>query len=186
MCEESCLPPASPACMLHSQGPLSLWKDQSTWGRACSLADMGGCSALPGRRPGTGELCLYSTLLFNASTLILASSLTSSSRSRFTFLSLLDSSATKFRKRDELSWISTRIIASDPYTKLKGVSLVVDWGVVVVSPHNSRNLLCPGSFGLLEPSLQTSEQDSVGRLDLPIRLRVLDWCEHLLYSNFWA
>ena len=68
------------------------------------------------------ELHLYSTLLFKASTLILASYLTSSSRSRFTFLSSLDSSTIKNS--------STRIIVSEPYTKLKGVSLVVDRGVV--------------------------------------------------------
>ena len=45
------------------------------------------------------ELFLYSTLLFKASALILASSLTSSSRSKFTFHSLFDSSTTKFWKR---------------------------------------------------------------------------------------
>ena len=73
------------------------------------------------------KLYLYSTLFFKASALILASSLTSSSRSRFTYLSSLDSSTTKFWKRGEFSWISTGIIASEPYTKLKGVSLVVDW-----------------------------------------------------------
>ena len=36
----------------------------------------------------------------------------------------------KFWKRGKFSWISTGIIASEPYTKLKGVSLVVDLGVV--------------------------------------------------------
>jgi len=46
-----------------------------------------------------------------------------------TFLSSLDSSATKYWNNGELSWISTGIISSDPYTRLKGVSLVVDWGV---------------------------------------------------------
>jgi len=42
----------------------------------------------------------------------------------------LDSSTTKFWKRGEFSWISTVIIESKAYTKLKGVSLVVDWRVV--------------------------------------------------------
>ena len=44
----------------------------------------------------------------------------------------------------------------------------------VVGPHNSRNLLCPGPFGLLQPSLQTSEQNLVGRLDLPVCLGVFN------------
>ena len=42
----------------------------------------------------------------------------------------MDSSATKPKKRGELSWISTGIMASDPYTRLKGVSMVEDRGVV--------------------------------------------------------
>jgi len=40
----------------------------------------------------------------------------------------------------------------------------------VVRPHNSRNLFCPGPLGFLQPSLQTFEQNSVGRLDLPVCL----------------
>ena len=55
MYDEPHLPLVSQACMLHSQGPLSLLKDQSTWGIACSLANMSGPSASPGRRPGIGE-----------------------------------------------------------------------------------------------------------------------------------
>ena len=44
----------------------------------------------------------------------------------------------------------------------------------MVSPHNSGDFFCLDPFGLFKPSLQTSEKDSVGRLDLPIRLGVLD------------
>jgi len=51
----------------------------------------------------------------------------------------------------------------------KGCFLCSGLGSGVVSPHNSTKCFCLGPLGLLQPSLQTSEQNSVGRLDLPIR-----------------
>jgi len=56
----------------------------------------------------------------------------------------------------------------------------------VVSPHNSRNFLCPCPIGFLQPSFLTSEQNSVRRLDLPVRLGVFDWCKQLLYPQLYA
>ena len=55
---------------------------------------------------------------------------TSSSKSKIILFPLSNSSGTKFRSLGEFSNTSTGIITSDPYTKLKGVSLVVDWGMV--------------------------------------------------------
>jgi len=52
----------------------------------------------------------------------------------------------------------------------------------VVSPHNPGYLFYPSSLSFLEPPLQSSKQNSVGRLHLPVRLGVLDRCEHLLYA----
>jgi len=40
----------------------------------------------------------------------------------------------------------------------------------VVSPYNYRNLFCLGPLGFLQPSLQTSEKNSVSRINMSVCL----------------
>jgi len=53
----------------------------------------------------------------------------------------------------------------------------------VVGPHYPGNLFHPSPLSFLEPPLQSSKQDSVSGLHLPVRLGVLDRREHLLYAD---
>ena len=75
-------------------------------------------------------LYFSSTILFSALEFARASSHTSSSKSKFNFLPSSELSEVNFHNLDESSNVSTGIIAFVPYTKLKGVSRVMDWGVV--------------------------------------------------------
>ena len=114
-----------PEHLHHAEWASSLWRQLIPQLIRVSLSHTK--SATQNCRGFNLVLCFNSTLLFKASELMRAYSRISSNRSKFTFLPSLDSFITKFWNRGKLSWISTSIMASDPYTKSKGVSLVVVW-----------------------------------------------------------
>ena len=56
----------------------------------------------------------------------------------------------------------------------------------MVGPQDSRHFFCPCPLSFLQPPLQTSEQDSIGRLDLTIPPRMLHRGKHLFDPELHA
>jgi len=121
----------------------------------CSPSNKGEPFVVLDRPPWTARMDLYFVPSFNSPfqrlKIYLNTSKFTSNKSKFTCCLSSDPLVTKFNNLCDFSNASTEIMASVLKTRLKGVSGVVDWGLVWWDHKNPQDLIGPSSFCLLKP-----------------------------------